>query len=109
MKTFADLGLAKAGIKLIGPGDITTDEELPNMGDVALGVPPCTTTRRRPTRPANKALRRGVEEGVRRERDAELRRGGGVGRHGRSSSTRSRQQNGKIDPDKTMELLKAPQ
>ena len=38
MKTFGDLGLAQAGIKLIGPGDITTDEELPNMGDVALGV-----------------------------------------------------------------------
>src|SRR5436305_11213573 len=38
MKNFSDLGLAQAGIKLIGPGDITTDEELPNMGDVALGV-----------------------------------------------------------------------
>ena len=38
MKNFSDLGLDKAGIKLIGPGDITTDEELPNMGDVALGV-----------------------------------------------------------------------
>ena len=38
MKTFGDLGLDKAGVKLIGPGDITTDEELPNMGDVALGV-----------------------------------------------------------------------
>src|SRR5439155_26663580 len=33
MKNFGDLGLDKAGIKLIGPGDITTDEELPNMGD----------------------------------------------------------------------------
>src|SRR5438105_5117459 len=38
MKTFSDLGLDKAGVKLIGPGDITTDEELPNMGDSALGV-----------------------------------------------------------------------
>src|SRR5258706_13260037 len=38
MKNFSDLGLDKAGIKLIGPGDITTDEELPNMGDVRLGV-----------------------------------------------------------------------
>src|SRR5207245_7145968 len=38
MKNFSDLGLDKAGIKLIGPGDITTDEELPNMGDVAIGV-----------------------------------------------------------------------
>jgi branched-chain amino acid transport system substrate-binding protein len=38
MKTFAELGLPGAGVHLIGPGDITTDEELPNMGDVALGV-----------------------------------------------------------------------
>ena len=38
MKNFSDLGLGAAGIKLIGPGDITTDEELPNMGDVALGA-----------------------------------------------------------------------
>lgn len=38
MKAFQDQGLAAAGIKLIGPGDITTDEELQNMGDVALGV-----------------------------------------------------------------------
>lgn len=38
MKAFRDNGLAQAGIKLIGPGDITTDEELPNMGDVALGA-----------------------------------------------------------------------
>ncbi len=38
MKAFGDLGLKDAGIKLIGPGDITTDEELPNMGDVPLGV-----------------------------------------------------------------------
>jgi branched-chain amino acid transport system substrate-binding protein len=38
MKTYGDLGMDKAGIKLIGPGDITQDSELPNMGDVPLGV-----------------------------------------------------------------------
>jgi branched-chain amino acid transport system substrate-binding protein len=38
MKGFGDLGLGKDGIKLIGPGDIVTDEELPNMGDVPNGV-----------------------------------------------------------------------
>ena len=38
MKTYADLGMAGAGIRLIGPGDITQDNELPNMGDVPLGV-----------------------------------------------------------------------
>ena len=38
MKAYGDLGLAAAGIKLIGPQDIVTDEELPNMGDAPLGV-----------------------------------------------------------------------
>ncbi len=38
MKAFGDLGLRDAGIKLIGPGDLTTDEELPGMGDPALGT-----------------------------------------------------------------------
>jgi len=38
MKAFGERGMREAGIRLIGPGDITTDEELPNMGDVPLGV-----------------------------------------------------------------------
>jgi branched-chain amino acid transport system substrate-binding protein len=38
MKTYNDLNMRAAGIKLIGPGDITQDSELPNMGDVPLGV-----------------------------------------------------------------------
>jgi branched-chain amino acid transport system substrate-binding protein len=56
MKAYADLGLAQAGIKLIGPGDITTDEELPNMGDVALGVITMHHYSAAATRPANQAF-----------------------------------------------------
>jgi branched-chain amino acid transport system substrate-binding protein len=56
MKNFSDLGLDKAGIKLIGPGDITTDEELPNMGDVALGVLTVHHYSAAANRPANKAF-----------------------------------------------------
>ena len=56
MKNFSDLGLGKAGIKLIGPGDITTDEELPNMGDVALGVTTVFHWSAAGERPANKAF-----------------------------------------------------
>jgi branched-chain amino acid transport system substrate-binding protein len=37
-KQFVERGLDKAGIALIGPGDLTDDEALPNMGDVMLGV-----------------------------------------------------------------------
>src|SRR5436190_589469 len=54
MKNFSDLGLDKAGIKLIGPGDVTTDEELPNMGDVALGVLTVHHYSAAADRPANK-------------------------------------------------------
>ncbi len=38
MKQFAERGLDKAGIRLIGTGDVTDDDILNGMGDVALGV-----------------------------------------------------------------------
>jgi len=38
MKQFAERGLDKSGIRLIGTGDITDDDQLNDMGDVALGV-----------------------------------------------------------------------
>jgi branched-chain amino acid transport system substrate-binding protein len=56
MKAYGDLGMDKAGVKFIGPGDITTDEELPNMGDVALGVMTMHHYSAAATRPANKAF-----------------------------------------------------
>jgi len=38
MKQFAERGLDKAGIKVIGPGDVTDDDQLPGMGDATIGV-----------------------------------------------------------------------
>src|SRR5262245_38844978 len=38
VKTYAALGMKEAGIKLIGPGDITQDTKLQAMGDAALGL-----------------------------------------------------------------------
>jgi branched-chain amino acid transport system substrate-binding protein len=38
VKQFIDRGLDKAGIKLIGPGDVTDDDDLPNMGDGIIGT-----------------------------------------------------------------------
>ena len=38
MKQFVERGLDKAGIRLIGTGDVTDDDILNGMGDVALGV-----------------------------------------------------------------------
>jgi branched-chain amino acid transport system substrate-binding protein len=37
-RQFSERGLDKSGIKLIGPGDITDDDDLPTTGDALLGV-----------------------------------------------------------------------
>ena len=37
-KQFAERGLGKSGIKVIGPGDLTDDDDLNNMGDQMLGM-----------------------------------------------------------------------
>ncbi|MBR0959997.1 ABC transporter substrate-binding protein [Bradyrhizobium japonicum] len=38
VKQYAERGLDKAGIKVIGPGDVTDDDLLNNMGDAVLGT-----------------------------------------------------------------------
>jgi branched-chain amino acid transport system substrate-binding protein len=38
VRQFIERGLDKAGIKLIGPGDVTDDDLLPNMGDAVIGA-----------------------------------------------------------------------
>ena len=38
VKTYGALGMREAGIKLIGPGDITQDTKLQAMGDAAVGL-----------------------------------------------------------------------
>jgi len=37
-KQFAERGLGKSGIKIIGPGDLTDDDNLDTMGDQMLGI-----------------------------------------------------------------------
>ena len=37
-KQFVERGLDKSGIKLIGPGDITDDNDLPYLGDQMIGT-----------------------------------------------------------------------
>src|SRR6476660_474286 len=105
MKNFSDLGLDKAGIKLIGPGDITTDEELPNMGDVALGVLTVHHYSAGATRPENKAF----VEAWKKEYGANetpnfLSAGSWDGTAMIFEAIK--QQKGKLNPDKTMEIFK---
>jgi branched-chain amino acid transport system substrate-binding protein len=37
-KQFAERGLGRSGIKIVGPGDLTTDDSLNDMGDQMLGI-----------------------------------------------------------------------
>ena len=106
MKNFSDLGLDKAGIKLIGPGDITTDEELPNMGDVALGVLTVHHYSAAATRPANKAF----VEAWKKEYGANETPNflSAASWDGTAMIFEAiKQQKGKLNPDKTMEIFKA--
>jgi branched-chain amino acid transport system substrate-binding protein len=104
MKAYGDLGLAAAGIRLIGPQDITTDEELPNMSDAPLGVVTAGGYSEAATRPQNQAF------------VAAWKRDYGANSHTNFMAASAwdgmaaifaaiKAQNGKIDPDKTMQIL----
>lgn len=105
MKSFGDLGLKQAGVRLIGPGDITTDEELPNMGDIALGVVTAHHYSAAADRPANKTF----VAAWKKEYGANstpnfVAVGAWDGMAAIFHAVIA--QKGKIDPDRTMELLK---
>ncbi len=56
MKAWNDLGLTKAGIKLVTTQDVMLDEELPNMGDAPLGIVSAGTYSNAATRAANQVF-----------------------------------------------------
>jgi len=105
MKNFSDLGLDKAGVKLIGPGDITTDEELPNMGDVALGVLTVHHYSAAATRPANKAFVAAWKQEYGADSTPNfVAVGAWDGMDMMFQAIKA--QKGKLDPDNTMEMFK---
>ena len=105
MKSFGDLGLRAAGVKLIGPGDITTDEELPAMGDVALGVTTVFHWSAAADRPANKEFIAAWKKAYGNDSIPNFE---AVGSWDSMDAIfyAIREQKGTLDPDKTMELLK---
>ena len=105
MKNFSDLGLGQAGIKLIGPGDSTTEEELPNMGDVALGATTVFHWSAAGDRPANKAF---IAAWKKEYGQNEIPNFLSVGSWDGTALIFEaiKQQKGKLDPDKTMEIFK---
>ena len=74
MKQYRERGLDKSGIKLIGPGDVTDDEVLNEMGDVALGVVTAHFYSTAHRRPGEQSLCRGVQEGEQRPAELHVRR-----------------------------------
>jgi branched-chain amino acid transport system substrate-binding protein len=56
IKAYDDLGLAEAGIRLLGPAAIVPDDELRNMGDAAMGVISSSHYSASGDRPANRAF-----------------------------------------------------
>jgi branched-chain amino acid transport system substrate-binding protein len=56
MRAINDLGLREAGIKIAAPQDLLPDEELPNMGDMPLGLITSGTYSVAGKRPANEAF-----------------------------------------------------
>jgi branched-chain amino acid transport system substrate-binding protein len=105
MKAFGDLGLAAAGVKLIGPGDITPDEELPGMGDVALGTITMHHYSSALDTPENKAFVAAYKAAYGADAEPGFE---AVDAYDGMAAIYAvvKAQNGNIDPDKTMELLK---
>jgi branched-chain amino acid transport system substrate-binding protein len=104
MKAYGDLGLKDAGVKLVGPQDITTDEELPNMGDAPLGVITAGSYSEAAKRPVNEQF----VAAWRKEYGADSHPNfmAVAGWDGMAAIYDSvRLQNGKVDPDKTMKIL----
>src|SRR5262249_44716405 len=87
------------------PGDITTDEELPNMGDVAVGVITAHHYSAAATRPTNKAF---ITAWKKEYGEKSLPSFMSVGGWDAMDAIYYviREPKGKVDPDKTMELVK---
>lgn len=56
MKSINDLGIRQAGINIVSTQDLLPDEELPNMGDIPVGVISAGNYSAAADRPANKAF-----------------------------------------------------
>jgi branched-chain amino acid transport system substrate-binding protein len=105
IKGFGDLGLAQTGIKLIGPGDIVTDEELPNMGDVPIGVMTMFHYSAAGDRPANKSFVAAYQKEYGPKAWPNfISVGAWDGMQAICDVVRA--QGGKVDPEKTMLLLR---
>ena len=105
MKNYRERGLADAGIKMIGTGDLTDDNVLPAMGDASLGVITAFHYSAAHDSPENKVFLKSFAQanpGIRRPNFMAV-----AGYDGMDAIYQvARKLNGKIDGDKAMEVLK---
>ena len=105
IKTYGDLGLAKAGIKLIGPGDIIQDTKLQQMGDPAVGMIAMGHYAADYDNPANKAFVKAWHDAYGADAIPDFM--AVAGWDGMAAIVHVvKTLNGKIDPDKAMAALR---
>lgn len=104
IKAYDDLGLAEAGIQLIGPNAIVPDDELANMGDAAVGVISASHYSAAGDRPANLAFVREWKQAYGQESLPNYFAVGGWDGMGAIVHA-IRAQNGELDVQRTQELL----
>ena len=106
MKALDDVGIIKSKIKVIGPTDITSDEELPNMGRSALGVVTLGQYSPAATRKSNlEFIAAWKNEYGTDSVPTFFAMAGWDGMHAIFDAIKA--QNGKIDPDATMKFLRS--
>jgi branched-chain amino acid transport system substrate-binding protein len=105
MKEFQELGLRAAGVTLLASGDIVAETELPNIGDVALGVVSSMHYSAQHKSPANEAFIKAWHEAYGKESDPDFFSVGAYdGMH--LIYDIIKKLDGKIDGDKAMEIAK---
>ena len=90
MKTYGDLGMADAGVRLVGPGDITQDTKLQGMGDGAVGLVTIHHYSADYDTPANNAFVKAWKAAYGADTTPDFMGVGGLGRHGRGRQRDSR-------------------
>jgi len=104
VKTWREYGLPQAGVKLLAAGDLTDDGLIESLGDAALGLITSFHYSYAHDSAANKAYTAAYEQAFPQVRPNFMSVAGYDGMAAIAAAIKA--QDGKVDPDKTVELLK---